>query len=74
MCSHVFLCVPEIDKNETENDTSDQSVGGGEMKEISEFTTEELQADRLKKKEKQETATESELKTSKLATKRQKKR
>ena len=41
----------EIEKNETENDKSDQSVGADELKEIPEFTSEELQAaiDRLKK-------------------------
>ena len=64
----------ETDKNETENDKGDQSAGVEETKEIPEFTIEGLQVaiDRLKKR-KQDTATESESKTSKHATKRQKK-
>ena len=65
----------ETAQSETENDKGDQSAGVEETKEIPEFTTEELQAaqGQTQKKEKQETATESEPKTSKHVTKRQKK-
>ena len=61
----------EIHEHETENDERDQCVGVEDTKENPEFTIEQLQAasDRLKKKEeKQETATGSEPKTSKHAT------
>ena len=62
-------------KNETENDKGDQSASVEETKEIPVFTTEELQAaiDTLIKKGKEDTATESERKTSKHATKREEK-
>ena len=66
-----------IDKNEMENDKGDQSAGVQETNEIPEFTKEELQVaiDKLNKGKagEQETPTESEPKTSKHATKRQKK-
>ena len=65
----------DIDKNETGNDKGDQSVGVEETK--NSRVHEKKKSCRLPltatKKEKQETATESEPKTSKHATKRQKK-
>ena len=65
----------EHEENETENSIDDQGNDTREMKEIPEITSEELQTaiNRLKKKkENQQTAMESELKTSKLAMKRRK--
>ena len=71
MMNNMRKQILESNKNETENNKEDQGSDVEETKEIPEFTTEELQAaiNRLKKKANQETATESEPKTSKHATK-----
>ena len=64
----------EHEENETENSIDEQGNDTREMKGIPQVTSEELQTaiTRLKKKANQQTAMESELKTSKLAMKRRK--
>ena len=60
----------DADKREMRTGVRNKVDGEGEMKEIPEFTEKEVQAviDSSSKKEKQETVTESEQKTSKQAT------
>ena len=64
----------EHEENETESSIDEQSKDTSEMKGIPEITIEEVQTaiNRLKKKANQQTARESEPKTSKLAMKRRK--